>query len=88
LELLADGASATLNSHWSKHIDLGAKLETDWNASLEAYTKKYPEEAAEFKQLISLELPENWASALPVRFLIFYYEFHCPISIFCLVKHC
>lgn len=47
-----------LNSHWSRHIDLGAKLESDWEASLEAYAQKYPEEAAEFKQLISLELPE------------------------------
>jgi transketolase len=54
-----------VKSHWSKHIDLGAKLESDWEASLEAYTQKYPEEAAEFKQLVSLELPEGWASALP-----------------------
>lgn len=59
----------TLNSHWSKHIGLGAKLESDWDASLEAYTQKYPEEAAEFKQLVSLELPEGWASALPVSLL-------------------
>jgi len=57
-------------SHWSKHIDLGAKLESDWNASLEAYTQKYPEEAAEFKQLISLELPEDWARSLPVSILV------------------
>ncbi|KAG0576534.1 hypothetical protein KC19_5G087600 [Ceratodon purpureus] len=54
-----------VKSHWSKHIDLGAKLESDWDASLEEYSQKYPEEAAEFKQLISLELPENWASSLP-----------------------
>jgi len=57
-------------SHWSKHVDLGAKLESDWNASLEASTQKYAEEGAEFKQLISLELPKDWASTLPVSLLV------------------
>jgi hypothetical protein len=31
-----------------------------------AYEKKYPTEAAEFKQLISLKLPEGSDKALPV----------------------
>jgi len=56
----------SFDSHWSKHIELGAKSEADWEASLEAYTQKYPEEAAEFKGLISLELPTDWDKALPV----------------------
>lgn len=54
-----------VKSHWSKHIDLGSKLESDWEAALEAYSKSYPEEAAEFKQLISLELPAGWDTSLP-----------------------
>jgi len=40
--------------------------EAAWNAKLEAYTAKSPEEAAEFKQLISGALPAGWESCLPV----------------------
>ena len=47
-------------------MELGAKSQADWEASLEAYTQKYPEEAAEFKSMISLELPTDWDKALPV----------------------
>ena len=54
------------DSHWSKHVELGAKSQADWEASLEAYSQKYPEEAAEFKSMISLELPTDWDKALPV----------------------
>ncbi len=53
-------------SHWSKHIKEGAALESEWEESLAAYEKKYPTEAAEFKSLISLKLPEGWEKALPV----------------------
>ncbi|KAH9550879.1 hypothetical protein CY35_10G094900 [Sphagnum magellanicum] len=53
-------------SHWSKHIKEGAALKSERDESLVAYEKKYPTEAAEFKQLISLELPEGSDKALPV----------------------
>lgn len=43
----------------------GAKLEQKWNEDLKAYTEKYPEEAEEFKQLISCELPKDWDATLP-----------------------
>ena len=43
----------------------GAEVESAWDAKLEAYTAKYPEEAAEFKQLISGALPAGWESCLP-----------------------
>ncbi len=43
----------------------GEKLESEWNSALAEYEKKYPEEAAEFKQLISGELPDGWDSVLP-----------------------
>ncbi|CAM6065060.1 unnamed protein product [Sphagnum tenellum] len=52
-------------SHWSKHIKEGAALKSEWDKSLVAYGKKYPTEAAEFKQLISLKLPEGLDKALP-----------------------
>merc|ERR1712054_740601 len=44
----------------------GAAIEAEWEATSAKYTEMYPEEAAEFKQLISGELPEDWESALPV----------------------
>merc|ERR1719311_950102 len=43
----------------------GASAEAAWQAGLEEYAAKYPEEAAEFKQLTSGELPAGWESALP-----------------------
>ncbi|KAF5835261.1 Transketolase, thiamine diphosphate binding domain-containing protein [Dunaliella salina] len=46
-------------------VDEGAKNEAAWKADLEAYSAKYPTEAAEFKQLISRELPQGWENALP-----------------------
>lgn len=74
-----------MNSHWSKHIDLGSKLESDWEAALEAYSKSYPEEAAEFKQLISLELPAGWDTSLPVRPKS--YTFHCTMQTDLVLKY-
>ena len=43
----------------------GAQYEADWEAALAAYTAKYPEEAAEFKGIVSGELPAGWEAALP-----------------------
>lgn len=47
-------------------MEEGAAVEAEWNADLAAYESKYPEEAKEFKQLISGDLPEGWEKALPV----------------------
>mmetsp|Transcript_11394 Transcript_11394/g.15529 ORF Transcript_11394/g.15529 Transcript_11394/m.15529 type:complete len:729 (+) Transcript_11394:106-2292(+) len=44
----------------------GAAVEAEWNATLAAYGEKYPEEHAEFTQMLSLELPAGWEDALPV----------------------
>lgn len=44
----------------------GAAEEAAWEAKLASYCEKYPEEGAEFKQLISNELPEGWEDALPI----------------------
>jgi len=54
------------SSHWSRHTPEGAALEADWNAKFAAYERKYPEEAAELKSIISGELPVGWEKALPV----------------------
>lgn len=53
-------------AHFRQAVDRGAKLETEWKARLEAYTKAYPKEAEEFRRALSGELPEGWEEALPV----------------------
>lgn len=54
-----------VKSHWSRHVDMGSKYQSDWESSVEEYAQKYPDEGAEFKQLISGELPDGWDNALP-----------------------
>ncbi len=41
----------------------GAKLETEWNQLLDAYARKFPEAAAEFKRRAKGELPAQWKSS-------------------------
>ncbi|KAK9807890.1 hypothetical protein WJX72_012359 [[Myrmecia] bisecta] len=43
----------------------GAAAQAEWDKACSAYSKKYPEEYKEFKQLLSGELPAGWADALP-----------------------
>jgi len=58
--------------HWSRHIREGAALESEWNAKFADYEKKYKEEAAVLKSIISGDLPAGWEKALPVsKFQIF-----------------
>ncbi|ERN06491.1 transketolase, chloroplastic [Amborella trichopoda] len=54
-----------VKSHWSRHVPEGASLEAEWQAKLADYEKKYKEEAAEFKELISGKWPDGWEKALP-----------------------
>uniref|UniRef100_A0A9I9DQS5 transketolase n=1 Tax=Cucumis melo TaxID=3656 RepID=A0A9I9DQS5_CUCME len=51
--------------HWSRHTPQGAALEAEWNAKFAEYEKKYAEEAAELKSIISGKLPAGWEKALP-----------------------
>jgi transketolase len=44
----------------------GAALEAEYNEQLDAYTRAYPDEAAELKRMLASELPEGWEEALPV----------------------
>ncbi|CAD6272689.1 unnamed protein product [Miscanthus lutarioriparius] len=49
----------------SRHMPQGAALEADWNAKFAEYEKKYAEDAATLKSLITGEFPTGWADALP-----------------------
>ncbi|XP_042449296.1 transketolase, chloroplastic-like [Zingiber officinale] len=54
-----------VKNHWSHHIPEGSALEAKWNAKFAEYEKKYKDEAAELKSIISGELPAGWEKALP-----------------------
>ncbi|XP_019181486.1 PREDICTED: transketolase, chloroplastic [Ipomoea nil] len=54
-----------VKSHWSRHVPEGAAIEAEWNSKFSEYEKKYPEEAAELKSIITGELPAGWEKALP-----------------------
>jgi len=54
-----------VKAYMGECIANGAASEAGWKAQLDAYTAKYPKEAAEFKQLVSGELPAGWEKALP-----------------------
>lgn len=51
--------------HFRKALDRGAKAQKDWTARLEAYKQAFPNEAAEFEQIVSGRLPKNWDADLP-----------------------
>jgi transketolase len=52
-------------AHFRKAVEKGAQAESEWQETLAQYKSKYPQEAAEFEQLISGKLPEGWEKSLP-----------------------
>ncbi|KFK30590.1 hypothetical protein AALP_AA6G001400 [Arabis alpina] len=54
-----------VKSHWSRHIPQGAAFESEWNAKFADYEKKYPQEAAELKSIVTVNLPNGWEKSLP-----------------------
>ncbi|KAK1377098.1 Transketolase [Heracleum sosnowskyi] len=54
-----------VKQHWSRHTSEGASLEAEWNAKFAEYEKKYAEEAAELKSIITGVQPAGWEKALP-----------------------
>ncbi|NEN95969.1 MAG: transketolase [Moorea sp. SIO1F2] len=52
-------------NHFRKAVERGTEAEAAWNQTLEDYKAKYPEQAAEFEQITSGQLPEGWEKALP-----------------------
>ena len=50
----------------SKAVRRGRKLETEWQAKLDAYTTAFPALAAEWRSLQANELPAGWDKDLPV----------------------
>ena len=51
--------------YFRKAIGRGEEAQTAWNKKLEAYKKAFPQEAAEFEQIMSGKLPDKWDAGLP-----------------------
>jgi len=46
-------------------VDKGAEEQNAWTQELAAYKKDFPQEAAEFEQIIAGKLPQGWHAGLP-----------------------
>jgi transketolase len=46
-------------------VGRGAEEQSAWTAKLEAYKKDFPQEAAEFDQIVHGKLPQGWGAGLP-----------------------
>ena len=51
--------------YFRQAIPRGAQAEDEWRKKFAAYKKEFPAEAAEFEQIVSGALPENWSADLP-----------------------
>jgi transketolase len=51
--------------HFRQAVERGAKAEAEWNKRLDAYSKAFPDLAAEFKRRAAGELPPGWDADLP-----------------------
>jgi transketolase len=51
--------------YFRQAVPQGKKLEEEWGQKFDAYRKEFPKEAAEFEQIMSGALPENWSADLP-----------------------
>lgn len=52
-------------NHFHQAIDKGKKLEAAWNDLFAKYEKKYPDIAAELKQMMQGTLPPKWNADIP-----------------------
>jgi transketolase len=52
-------------AHLRQAVDKGGAAEADWKERFAAYEKKFPDLAAEWKQAMSLALPDGWDAGLP-----------------------
>jgi len=52
-------------SHMREAVDRGAKLESKWRATFDAYAAKHPDLARQFEDEQAQKLPDGWAVELP-----------------------
>jgi transketolase len=51
--------------YFRQAVPQGKTLEEEWGKKFDVYRKEFPKEAAEFEQIVSGALPENWSADLP-----------------------
>jgi transketolase len=51
--------------YFRQAIPSGTAAEEEWRRGFDEYQKAFPKEAAEFRQIMSGKLPENWSADLP-----------------------
>lgn len=51
--------------HYRKCVEKGKSQEDEWNKIFSEYEKQYPNEAKEYKSIMSGEMPEGWQKTLP-----------------------
>ena len=51
--------------HFSELIDSGKQLEEEWDKMFDKYAAKYPEDAEQFKKVMSGDFGDSWKDALP-----------------------
>ncbi|MBN2719337.1 MAG: transketolase [Deltaproteobacteria bacterium] len=54
-----------VKANYAGAVEKGAAAEAEWDALVSRYADAYPSEYAAWKQLVSGELPKDWANALP-----------------------
>ena len=52
-------------AHWRRARERGARLETEWRTTWQAYESAHPGLAAELERRLAGRLPEGWDAALP-----------------------
>jgi transketolase len=52
-------------AHYREAIERGEQLESEWNALVQQYGEKYPEESKLWQTMMSDELPGGWEDHLP-----------------------
>lgn len=53
-------------AHFRQKVEQGQQWENEWNEAVRAYSKAYPDLAAEFAQALSGQLPRDWDADIPV----------------------
>lgn len=52
--------------HFRKALEKGKALDSSWNASFSEYSRAFPELAEEYRKAMRAELPDGWASTIPM----------------------
>lgn len=52
-------------AHLRRTVERGKQVQAEWEAKLSAYAEAFPKLAAEFKQIMGGELPQEWDAGIP-----------------------